>query len=155
MIALREQIKMKNKEIKTIKSLVQMILDQRSDLEEFFLEAWDQVSKEVAERRKEQNPINLPDISKSSKSILPAESEKNMQSKEKRIRIKELDLPDRDKIMRIIFSKINAGTQPKTWRRMYDLGRDNSEQRIEIMGEEEENKMSLDPKINQYSSFET
>ena len=124
-------------------------------MDELFLEAWDQVSKEVAERRKEQNPINLPDISKSSKSILPAESEKNMQSKEKRIRIKELDLPDRDKIMRIIFSKINAGTQPKTWRRMYDIGRDNSEQRIEIMGEEEENKMSLDPKINQYSSFET
>lgn len=128
-----------------------MILDQRSDLEEFFLEAWDQVSKEVQDRKKEQNLLNLPDISKSSKSSL-AGSEKNSQVKEKRIRIKELDLEDRDKIMRIIFARINAGTQPKTWRKTLESAKEASEQRFEI--EDEENKMNLDSKINQYSSFE-
>ena len=84
-----------------------MILDQRSDLEEFFLEAWDQVSKEILEIKKEQTPLNLPDISKSSKSTLL--NSENKEKKEKRIRIKELSLEDRDKIMRIMFSKINSG----------------------------------------------
>ena len=143
---------MKNKEIKTLKSLVQMILDQRSDIEEFFLEAWDQVSKEVMERRKEHNPINLPDISKSSKSSLVS-SEKNSEMKEKRIRIKELDLEDRDKIMRIIFAKINAGTQPIAWRKCYDSVKEPiSEQKYYT--EEEENKINTESKNNQFSSFE-
>jgi len=138
--ALREQIKMKNKEMKTIKSLSQMILDQRSDIEEFFLEAWDQVSKEVLERKKMQNPANLPNISKaSSKSSI----EKNSQIKEKRIRIKELDLEDRDNIMRIIFSKINAGEQPRAWRKYYDAVKESSEQ-----------KLDMDSKTNQFSLFE-
>lgn len=135
---------MKNKEIKTLKSLVQMILDQRSDLEEFFLEAWDQVSKEVMDRRKDQNPINLPDISKSSKASLSG-SEKNSQIKEKRIRIKDLDLEERDKIMRIMFSRINAGVQPKSWRKIYEFtGRDSFEPRLEMEEEEKNSKINYD-----------
>lgn len=126
-----------------------MILDQRSDLEEFFLEAWDQVSKEILEIKKEQTPLNLPDISKSSKSTLL--NSENKEKKEKRIRIKELSLEDRDKIMRIMFSKINSGMKPKPWRKIYEI-RENSDVKYEM--DEEENKMNIDSKTNQFSSFE-
>jgi len=36
---LRESIRLKGREIKNLKALCQMILDQRSDIEQFFLEA--------------------------------------------------------------------------------------------------------------------
>jgi len=38
---MRDKLKHKNKEIKTLKAISQMILDQRSDIELFFLEALD------------------------------------------------------------------------------------------------------------------
>lgn len=150
---MREQNKIKNKEMKTLKSLVQMILDQRSDLEEFFLEAWDQVRKEILERKNEQAPLNLPEISKSSKSNSLVSQEKINESKERRVRIKDLNLEERDKIMRIVFSKINSGAQPKNWRKIYDI-KENSDE-IKYEEGEEENKMNAESKINQYSSFES
>lgn len=41
---------MKTRELKNLKALCQMILDQRSDIEQFFLEALEQVKEE--KRRK-------------------------------------------------------------------------------------------------------
>lgn len=47
---LRESIRLKTREVKNLKALCQMILDQRSDIEQFFLEALEQVKEE--KRRK-------------------------------------------------------------------------------------------------------
>ena len=47
---LRESIRLKIREVKNLKALCQMILDQRSDIEQFFLEALEQVKEE--KRRK-------------------------------------------------------------------------------------------------------
>lgn len=41
---------MRNKEFKQVKGLAQMILDQRSDVETFFLEALEQVKYEYKKR---------------------------------------------------------------------------------------------------------
>jgi hypothetical protein len=51
--ALTESSKLKMKECINLKALAQMILDQRSDIEQFFLEALEQV-KEEKRRRLEQ-----------------------------------------------------------------------------------------------------
>lgn len=48
---LRESIRLKTRELKNLKALCQMILDQRSDIEQFFLEALEQVKEE--KRRKQ------------------------------------------------------------------------------------------------------
>lgn len=50
---------MKTRELKNLKALCQMILDQRSDIEQFFLEALEQVKEE--KRRKnaiQQQSVN-------------------------------------------------------------------------------------------------
>lgn len=49
-IALTEQLKVRNKEFKHVKGLAQVILDQRSDVETFFLEALEQVKYEYKKR---------------------------------------------------------------------------------------------------------
>ena len=49
-LALTEQLKVRNKEFKHVKGLSQMILDQRSEVETFFLEALEQIKHEYRKR---------------------------------------------------------------------------------------------------------
>ena len=58
----KEQIRLKEREIKNIKALCQMILDQRSDVEQFFLEALEQVKEEVRRRKEQQKESSLPEL---------------------------------------------------------------------------------------------
>ncbi len=43
---LDETMRVKNTELKNVRAICQMILDQRSDIEQFFLEAMEQVKEE-------------------------------------------------------------------------------------------------------------
>ena len=54
--SLTESNKLKIKEITNLKAVCQMILDQRSDIEEFFLESMEQV-KEERRQKKEQEKL--------------------------------------------------------------------------------------------------
>lgn len=61
----QEQIRVKLKEHKNLKALSQMILDQRSDVEQFFLESLEQVKEEAKRKRaqdKSTNNAKFPDI---------------------------------------------------------------------------------------------
>lgn len=62
---------MKNKESTNLKALCQMILDQRSDIEQFFLESLEQVKEEkrrkleaarAAQLQKTQNKGGMPNM---------------------------------------------------------------------------------------------
>ena len=48
-------VKLKNKELKNIRKLAQIILDQRTEVEQFFLEALEQVKSEVRRAREERD----------------------------------------------------------------------------------------------------
>ena len=99
-----------------------MILDQRSDLEEFFLDALDKVRNDIYSRR---NADELPSLSKSLKSF---ENEEKLEKKDqnlRQIRIKDMDLQDRDRILRIIFSKMNSGSKVVNWRELLRKSPDN------------------------------
>jgi chromosome segregation ATPase len=61
----KEQIRLKDREIKSIKALCQMILDQRSDVEQFFLEALEQVKEEVKRRKESMKESTLPPLNRS------------------------------------------------------------------------------------------
>lgn len=43
---LQEEVRLKSRDLRQVRSLAQMILDQRSEIETFFLEAIEQVKKE-------------------------------------------------------------------------------------------------------------
>jgi hypothetical protein len=56
-LGLSEQVRVREKEYRHVKGLAQMILDQRSEVETFFLEALEQIKREyrkkVEQERKE------------------------------------------------------------------------------------------------------
>ena len=47
---LRENLKVKNRDQRNVKALAQVILDQRSDVEQFFLEALEQIKEEIRKK---------------------------------------------------------------------------------------------------------
>merc|ERR1711865_443847 len=51
---LRQLVKLKNKELRNIKKLAQTILDQRTEVEQYFLEALEQVKAEIRKHREEK-----------------------------------------------------------------------------------------------------
>ena len=51
---LRQLVKLKNKELRTIKKLAQTILSQRTDVEQFFLDALSSVKSDIARSKSEQ-----------------------------------------------------------------------------------------------------
>lgn len=49
-IDLREIMRSKNTDLRKVKALSQVILDQRSDVEQFFLEALEQIKEEIRKK---------------------------------------------------------------------------------------------------------
>lgn len=50
LLDLREIMRARNSELKKVKALAQVILDQRSDVEQFFLEALEQIKEEIRKK---------------------------------------------------------------------------------------------------------
>ena len=109
--ALSDQLKIRNKELKTLKSIAQMILDQRSDIEEFFLESLEYVKEEI---KKTQKQAKFPEIS--SKINHAVHETSKTRAFGDKVDFSSLGWPEKEKILRVLFSKINAGGAPSYWR---------------------------------------
>lgn len=100
-----------------------MILDQRSEIEEFFLESIDHVKEELR-KQSTLDPVKrssrFPDILSKSKS----DSRTKLYSD--KIDFGNLSWEDKEKILRILFSKMNAGVPPMNWRTYYTNPQDKS-----------------------------
>ena len=46
----RENLRVKNKELRNVRALSQVVLDQRSEVEQFFLEALEQIKEEIRKK---------------------------------------------------------------------------------------------------------
>jgi len=57
---LKESIALKGHEVKTLKAYCQMIMDQRSDIEQFFLEALEQVKEEKRRKIEQEGGFIMP-----------------------------------------------------------------------------------------------
>lgn len=117
----KEQIRLKEREIKNIKALCQMILDQRSDVEQFFLEALEQVKEEVRKRKEKAKESSLPDINRSQSGRSFSKTNSYMfgnstMAKDLKIKLKDLDWEDRERVLRLLFSKMNSGVPWSNWR---------------------------------------
>jgi len=69
LLSCQEDLRQKNTEVKDLRSIAQMILDQRSDIEIFFLEALEKVKLEIKRRKiEDKEKTKLPIIKNKVKS---------------------------------------------------------------------------------------
>jgi len=118
---LRRQLKLKTKELRHIRRLSQMILDQRSEVEQFFVEALEQVklerAKVVEEERRQARvaaakvlrehaggPRSHRALAKASSGDLGPGPSAGADDK---VYLKDLTLEDRERVLRLLFAKIN------------------------------------------------
>lgn len=120
----------KNNELRKVKALAQVILDQRSDVEQFFLEALEQIKEEIrkkisAERKQRRLngiPQNLPTSNFDQNSVNNVANSQassgggglndpNQQNKSytDKVDLNDLDWEDRERVLRLLFSKMSAG----------------------------------------------
>lgn len=113
-----ESNKLKIKESTNLKALCQMILDQRSDIEQFFLEALEQVKEEKRRRLEAQRAIQMQEQSKNNFSMNLNSSEhlSNLANQKITVELADLDWEDRERILRLLFSKMNTGQSAAHWR---------------------------------------
>mmetsp|Transcript_36365 Transcript_36365/g.41462 ORF Transcript_36365/g.41462 Transcript_36365/m.41462 type:complete len:474 (+) Transcript_36365:125-1546(+) len=135
----KEQNKLKSREIKNVKRLAQMILDQRSDVEQFFLESLEQIKEEVRKKLSvERKQRRLPHING------PGEGGGTKLYSDK-VDLNDLDLEDRERVLRLLFSKMNAGVPAPNWRT--DTPSDGNIRGVGIAGQhiDHDGMLDLDP----------
>ena len=104
-----------------------MILDQRSDIEQFFLESMEQVKEEkrrqmeteMAAKQSHQQPEFLPLIepgSKFSKKNYESQQTSTQSQQKITVELNDLDWADRETVLRLLFSKMNTGDSAGSWR---------------------------------------
>lgn len=90
-----------------------MILEQRSEIEEFLLDAIRHVKQQIKKDLNfETRKTRFPDISSR-----PETGNKGLTQKiPEKTELSDLEWEDKEKILRILFSKINANMNSKKWR---------------------------------------
>lgn len=122
-----ESTRLKNQELKNLRAVCQMVLDQRSDIEDFFLESVEQVKEEkrvkleeeVARSQGSMQPDFLPLIepgSKFAKKNFESQQQSSLDAKKVVVTLNDLDWEDRETVLRLLFSKMNMGEPATSWR---------------------------------------
>jgi len=100
-----------------------MILDQRTDIEIFFLESLEIVKMEIKKRKvQDKDKTKLPIINnkiKSTQYSLVTEDPYTSRMKkleEEKVDIKDLSWEEKEKVLRFLFMKMNKGISPVRWR---------------------------------------
>ncbi len=122
---LRQLVKLKNRELTHIKKLAQTVLDQRGEVEQFFLESLEQVKEKiVVEREKKyrkalveynakmreatQETGKFPSIRGRNLSFLESQEPSQLPiNPSKKVDLAELNWEDRERVLRLLFAKIN------------------------------------------------
>lgn len=123
----RENLRVKNKELRNVRALSQVILDQRSEVEQFFLEALEQIKEEIRKKnaleKKQKRQVTNPGMSQmsdggagaGSTSVGGGQSTNMPQSNDPtkafsdKVDLNDLEWEDRERVLRLLFSKMNAG----------------------------------------------
>ncbi|DAZ94473.1 TPA: hypothetical protein N0F65_003509, partial [Lagenidium giganteum] len=128
---LRQLLKLKNKELRNLRRLSQTILDQRTEVEQFFLDALDHVKHEIDNERRRQKEQEMERYHQELKKanamatkgktrfpqlplpVAPAQQPQQSQSSKtkhfsEKIDLKDLSWEDRERVLRLVFAKING-----------------------------------------------
>ncbi|KAI8895288.1 hypothetical protein BC833DRAFT_169030 [Globomyces pollinis-pini] len=129
---LSTKLRTKTIEMRHIKRLAQHVLDQRTELELFFMESLEYVKQQIRQKRlgelrtnQENYKKSMKDVLKSRKVIPPLKSinpiknsslptslviepEEDSIPKKEKIDIQDLEWTDKEKILRVLFAKMNG-----------------------------------------------
>ena len=107
-----------------MRALAQVVLDQRSEVEQFFLEALEQIKEEIRkkntlekkQKRQVTNPSAMgggPDGSIQGGHAHQSSNASNDPAKafSDKVDLNDLEWEDRERVLRLLFSKMNAGIQ--------------------------------------------
>lgn len=103
---LRQLVRLKSKELSHMKRLAAVILQKRNEVETFLLDSIEFVKAEIARRRADEERAmprsrsRLPALAAAKPSNLPASAEEH-------IDIRDLTWDDRERVLRLLFAKIN------------------------------------------------
>ncbi|OQS00781.1 hypothetical protein ACHHYP_02688 [Achlya hypogyna] len=115
---LRKLLKLKNKELRTMKRLAQTILDQRTDVEQFFLDSLEVVKEQLVDERRKSLEADRRQDAK----LTPAErglkfprlkhaaassNNATFGCKDK-VDLRALTWEERERVLRLLFAKINS-----------------------------------------------
>lgn len=112
---LRQLVKLKSKELANVKKLASIILHKRNEVETFLLEAIEQVKEEIGKQRADEergsarfgrSSSKLPQLGPARPSNLPT-------SADERVDIRDLTWEDRERVLRLLFAKINNSATQK------------------------------------------
>ena len=106
---LRQLVRMKTKELASVKKLAAIVLHKRNEVETFLLESIEQVKAEIGRQRAEEERL-LPRGSRGQ--LLPSLTGGNRPSKlpssaDERVDIRDLTWDDRERVLRLLFARIN------------------------------------------------
>lgn len=118
MKGLTESNKLKIKETTNLKAIAQMILDQRSDIENFFLESLEQVKEEKRRKLQSESDAQKAKNPKKPGLLKFVDGKQVKEGSDERITVEmsDLDWEDRERILRLLFSKMNTGENASNWR---------------------------------------
>lgn len=139
-VNLQENLRYQNRELKNVRALAQVMLNQRSEIEQFFLEALEQIKEEIRkkiaiERKQKKSQFSgLMNAQRSSalgqqqsqgqtqgsigSSMMAGAQESKIGSQmgqdpkkpySEKVDLNDLDWEDRERVLRLLFSKMNAG----------------------------------------------
>ncbi|CAI2366967.1 unnamed protein product [Moneuplotes crassus] len=133
---LREDSRQKTKELKMLKSLSNVVIQQRSDIEQFFLEALEQIKEEIKKKiAEEKSKFRVPGslgytMGSMGKTMGSQDENKSYADK---VDLNDLDWEDRERVLRLLFSKINAGVHPSQhWKDVEGEGEEESQALVEL-----------------------
>lgn len=99
-------------ENRKLRALSQMIIDQRSEVEQFFIESLEEVKIEMFKRKKEEER---------KKNMFPSLRKKYQERiHSEKVDIKDLTPEEKEKVLRSLFSKINQNFKPKSYKDVQD-----------------------------------
>ncbi|KAJ0412679.1 hypothetical protein ATCC90586_002309 [Pythium insidiosum] len=122
---LRRLVRLKNKELRNLRRLAQTILDQRTEVEVFFLDALEHVKREIEEQRRRQReqemekyhtelhrangmkgtPLRFPRIANA---VTSSESAPESRHYTEKVDIRDLSWENKERVLRLLFAKING-----------------------------------------------
>ena len=113
--SLQRTLALKASSLRSLRALAQLILDQRSDVEQFFLEALEQIKEEVRRKlvQEKKQRARLPPLPGAPPGPAGEAGPKPYSDK---VDLNDRDWEDRERVLRLLFSKMNAGVPASHWR---------------------------------------
>ena len=108
---INQEIEYLNLENKRLKSVTRKIIEQRNEIEIFFLDSLDDVKKELYNKKKDDQKRGH---------LFPT-LKKNYDSNFIKVDIREFNYEMREKILRNLFEKINEGHDPESYKELNNI----------------------------------